>query len=290
MLVARCSASNLVPELYLQKITRLGGGYIQGKGLASASMERTLSAFAEFTQILEGKKVESVRVVGTAALRRAENSQHLVNLIRLKTRRQLEIISGNEEARLSAAGVLSVIDPRPASCLIFDIGGGSTEIIFCEGTQILFSCSYPVGVVSLCEEMPESGPRRQYLSDMVVKFSTDLLRAGISPVQLSRCQLIGTAGTMTTLAALNLRLKRYAAERINNHRLSCAWLEKTLKRLNRLTMAERETLPGLEPGRGDLIIPGLELVLALCRYFQQPAIQVSDAGLLEGILLDFCRH
>jgi len=290
MMVGCCTATGIQTKLYQQKITRLGGGYALGKGLASESIERTLFAIADFVQTLEEEKVKSLRIVGTAALRRAENSQHLVNLVRLKTRQSLEVISGTEEARLCAAGVLSVVDPQPEACLVFDIGGGSTEIAFCVGNKIQFSCSYPVGVVSLCEEMPEIESRREHLSDMVVKFSTDLLRAGVSPVKLSNCQLIGTAGTMTTLAALNLHLENYDAEQINNHRLTFNWLETTLKNLNRLSIAEREALPGIEPGRGDLIIPGLELVLALCRYFQRPDIQVSDAGLLEGILLDFCAH
>lgn len=290
MLIGRCTEAGIQPEFYQQKITRLGGGYVQGKGLASESIERTFCAIDDFLLGLKEKGVASVRIVGTAALRRAENSQHLLNLVRLKTRQQIEIITGAEEARLSAAGVLSVISPQPESCLIFDIGGGSTEIVFCQGRQIQFSASYPVGVVALCEEMPEPEPRREHLADMVVKFATDLLRAGISPLQLSQCQLIGTAGTMTTLAALNLQLNNYDAQQINNHRLPYNWLEKSLKNLNRLTIAEREALPGVESGRGDLIIPGLELVLALCCYFKQSTVVVSDAGLLEGILLDYCPH
>ncbi len=289
MLVGRCLADSLQPELYQQKITRLAGDYLPGRGLAQGSMERTLSAFTDYANLLEEQRVEQVRVVGTAALRRAENSQHLIKLIKLKTRLQLEIISGEEEARLSAAGVLSALEPCPEVVMIFDIGGGSTELIFCKDKQILFSSSYPLGVVQLCEELPDTEHRLQYLANMVVKFSTDILYAGISPELLTRCQLIGTAGTVTTLAAMNMQMTEYDRSRINNQQLSKSWLERTLKKLYEMTVAERESLPGLEPGRGDLIVPGLELILALCRFYKKESILVADAGLLEGILLDFCN-
>ena len=289
MLIGHCSADSLQPELYQQQITRLAGNYLPGKGLAPESIERTLAAITDFANLLEEKQVDQVRVVGTAALRRAENSEYLVKLIKLKTRLQLEIVSGAEEARLSAAGVLTALVPCPEVALIFDIGGGSTEIVFCTDRQIQFSCSYPLGVVQLCEEMPDAEQRLQYLSNMVVKFSTDLLYAGISPDLLSSCQLVGTAGTVTTLAAMNLQMSHYDRSRINNQQLSKSWLGKTLKSLYGMTVSERERLPGLEPGRGDLIVPGLELILTLCRYFQKGAITVADSGLLEGILLDFCN-
>lgn len=290
MLIARCGSGGIEPVLYQQQTTRLAGGYCTEKGLARESIERTLSAFSGFAEILQQQDVERVRVVGTAALRRAVNGQHLVNLVKLKTRLELEIISGREEARLSAAGVMSVLDPAPETVLIVDIGGGSTELVLYDSGTILFSNSYPLGVVQLCEEMPEVEHRQSFIRDMVVKFSSDLLHAGVTPLALGRCRLVGTAGTITTLAALHLRLTEYDRSLINNHRLDTCWLMAILEQLLPLKVAERERLPGIESGRGDIIIPGLELLIALCRYFRQPSIGVADAGLLEGILLDFCPH
>jgi len=289
MLIGRCTDSSVLAESYQQQITRLGGGYCEESGLARESIDRTLAAIYSFHEIILQNQVEQVRLVGTAALRRAVNAQHLVNLIKMKTRLELEIISGKEEARLSAAGVLSVLKPLPQTALIVDLGGGSTEIVLYDDQQVRFSCSYPLGVVRLQEEMPDTQDRQLYLQDMVVKISSDLLHAGISPLLFSRCELIGTAGTMTTLAALDLSLENYDRQQVNNHRLRLDWLQATQQRLLALSVPERETLPGFEPGRGDIIIPGLELVIALCRYFKQQAIRVSDAGLLEGILLDFYR-
>lgn len=288
MLIGRCTAAGIQPELYQQQITRLGGGYHPGKGLASESMERTLSLLTAYAETLRQFNVVQVRAVATAAVRRAENSQQFVRSVKRQTGLKLEIIDGVEEARLSSAGVCSVLVPVPATALIFDIGGGSTELIFCQNRQIRFSRSYPIGVVQLCEELPKLELRQQYIADMVVKFGSDLLHAGVTAPQLRDCRLIGTAGTMTTLAALNQKMVEYDRTRINNHLLESDWLAKTLLELNRLSVQEREDLPGLEPGRGDIIIPGLELVCALCRYFRQGSLLVADAGLLEGILLDFC--
>ncbi len=288
MLIGRCTATGIKSEVYRQRITRLGGNYVEGTGLALESLERTLAAFSDYVDILKEMKVEKVRAVGTAALRRAENSQHLINLVKLKTRMRLEIINGREEARLSSAGVLSVIDPCPETSLIIDIGGGSTEIVFYDKQRMLFTHSYPLGVVQLCEEFPEREHRVAFIKDMVVKFSADLLYAGITPEQLDRTELIGTAGTITTLAAMNLKMTTYNPAHINNHPLKLDWLVKIQDKLRRMSVQEREKMPGLEQGRGDLIIPGLELLLALIHYFKKESILVADAGLLEGILLDFC--
>lgn len=290
MLIASCSATGLQRELYQQQITRLGGDYTQEKGLARESIERTLTAFTTFADVLKEKDVHHVRVVGTAALRKARNSQHLTNLVKMKTRLDLEVISGTEEARLSATGVLSVLDPVPSTALIFDVGGGSTEIVFQTDGAIRFAQSYPLGVVQLCEEMQDTADRQAFIKDMVVKISTDLLHAGVYPSRLQACQLIGTAGTVTTLAAMNLKMKKYNPDAINNHLLKLVWLDKLLLKLSRLSVADREKLVGLEEGRGDIILPGLELTIALCRFLGQPSIRVADAGLLEGILLDFYQN
>ncbi|SHI44751.1 Ppx/GppA phosphatase [Malonomonas rubra DSM 5091] len=288
MLIGECKQNGLQPRLYQHQITRLAGGYQPEIGLARESIDRTLAVVSEFARIAADYGVEKIRAVGTAALRRAENGQHLVNLVKMKTRLPLEIISGDEEARLSATGVLSVLKPTPQTALIVDIGGGSTELVFQDWHEVVHSCSYPVGVVQLSEEMPHAESRRQHVKNLVVKFSTDMLRSGVSPLQLAGVQLIGTAGTFTTLAALDLKMSEYDRSRINNHQLNLDWLLATQDRLDGMSIAEREQLPGFEPGRGDVIMPGLEMIIALCQYLKQQSIRVADSGLLEGLLLDFC--
>ncbi len=288
MLIGRVAAGRVQPISYHRRTTRLGGGFKPGKGLAPESMERTLSALTSFSATLAEVSVKSVRVVGTAALRRAENRQNFISQIKSKTGLTLEIISGIEEARLSAAGVLAVIDPLPPISLIVDIGGGSSEFVLCQGQQVLFQQSYPLGVVRLCEESNGSEWRQLEIQQTLDRLWAELAGQGLSDL-LPACQLIGTAGTVTTLAAMQMQMVDYDWRRINNQLLSADWLQVTRAELLPMPISQRERFPGLESGRADLIIPGLEILLALCQRLGCDQLKVADSGLLEGLLLDLAQ-
>ena len=284
MLVGRCTSHRIQPEKYYRKITRLGGSFSETDGLAAESMERTLLALEGFSQVLACLPVDRLRIVGTAALRRAKNQQQFVAMLRQRTGLCLEIISGEEEAQLTAAGVLSVLDSLPEAALIIDIGGGSTELVFCRHGNVLLQRSFPLGVVRLCEEFPDPQARQSAISAMLAQFYCQLKKV-VSPAESGRCQLIGTAGTITTLAALQLQMKDYDWRKINGHTLSSVWLCATRDLLQNMSVDERERLPGMEAGRGDLILPGMEVLLAIICRFGQQQIRVADAGLLEGAML-----
>lgn len=288
MLIGTGTNSSIRPHRYYRQITRLGGGCSDEKGLTPESMERAHSALLEFKHILDTQQVSQLRMVGTAALRRAINRQQFVSEVKNRTGLILEIIDGAEEARLTAAGVLSVVDPIPKLSLIIDIGGGSTELVCCQAERILLQKSYPLGVVRLCEEFPGHPERQQQISALLGQFLSELT-SKLQATDLRNCQLIGTAGTVTTLAAMQLKLTDYDWRKINNQTLSLAWLKETRENLQPLSVAERERLPGMEAGRGDLILPGLELLLILLQGFGKHEIKVADAGLLEGVMLDLCK-
>jgi len=144
-----------------------------------------------------------------------------------------------------------------------------------------------LGVVRLCEETTDDSERNAVIDDVLEQFKNSLIQRGLlAKVQSSDCEFIGTAGTVTTLAALDQRMESYDWSKINNHILSLATLEKQQTDLSTLTVSQREELPGLEAGRGDLIIPGIQILLSLTKGFSRPHIRVSDFGLLEGVLLD----
>lgn len=288
MLIGDCLNSSIRPHRYYRQITRLGGGCSDAKGLDPESMERALSALQEFKRILDTQQISQLRMVGTAALRRSKNRQQFVTEVKSRTGFSLNIIDGAEEARLTAAGVLSVVEPTPEASLIVDIGGGSTELVCCQAERILLQKSYPLGVVRLCEEFPDFPERQQQISALLGQFLTELTNK-LPAADLRSFQLIGTAGTVTTLAAMQLKMTDYDWRKINNQTLSLAWLEETRANLVPLTVAEREGLPGMEAGRGDLILPGLELLLSLLQGFAKHEIKVADAGLLEGVMLDLCK-
>ncbi len=277
----------LHPARYYRKITRLGGGFKPERGLADAAMDRTLSALKEISLILASVEVEKTRAVGTAALRKARNGTEFAARVKKETGLPLRIIDGNEEALLCGRGVLSALDPIPAHSLIFDIGGGSTEFILCAESVVTFHKSFPLGVVGLVENLPSSSAQEAYIDEILQNLVKDLEAHGATDGIFS-CEgaLIGTAGTVTTLAALRLKMTEYDWRRVNNLVLSGDELRFLYRLLEPLSLSDRESLPGMEKGRGDLILPGLRIVNAVLGCFRKDRLRVSDFGLLEGLLLN----
>ncbi len=272
-----------VPMAYHRRITRLGGGFSQEKGLAPEAMERTLCALREFADLIRQAGAAPMRAVGTAALRKAGNAEPFLARVQDTTGLQIEILDGAEEARLSAVGVLAALAPRPAASLVFDIGGGSTEFILVEGDQARFRQSFDLGAVRLSESLFEPTAQGRWIGECLECLDASMRSAGVAlgPDGL----LVGTAGTVTTLAAMDLQMVEYDWRRINNHCISRTRLEQLHQVLEPLSAAEREQLPGMEKGRGDLILPGLRIVLAIMDRFGRRDLIVSDFGLLEGVLL-----
>jgi exopolyphosphatase/guanosine-5'-triphosphate,3'-diphosphate pyrophosphatase len=270
---------------YYRRVTRLAGDFTPESGLATASMDRTLAALQEFAGELQKFSVNEVRAVGTAALRDAINADKFVEKIRAKTGIQIEIIDGEREAELSCRGILSVLSPVPHRVVFFDIGGGSTEIICYENRQIQLRRSVPLGVVRLCENHPDAGDCLRRIQSEIAKIR-DLPLWTNWHQNPSLLEVIGTAGTVTTLAALKLKMHQYEGSRVNNLILKRSWLNALVLKLTGLSLEQRRKLPGMEAGRADLILPGLQIVLALLQLAGTDSLRAADAGLLEGILLE----
>lgn len=282
MLVGEVYCDQIVPRHYFRHITRLGGGYDPLAGISADASERTLCALELFAQVRDRMNPTCIRAVATEAVRRAVNGEKFVADIMARTGFTVEIIAGEEEASLSSAGVLAALNPQPDAVLIFDIGGGSTEFIVIKKGQRLWQKSYPLGVVSLAE-----APNPDLAIERILAILADDLRlAGLFPLLSSEdCELVGTAGTVTTLAALDLAMTEYDWQRINNHRLTHSTLLFLHDRLLLLPPTARELLAGMEKGRGDLIVHGAAIVLSLMKLLRKDHLRVSDFGLLEGILL-----
>lgn len=282
MLLGEVVGDQVVPHHYFRHITRLAGGYDPQAGISVAASARTLTALETFAHHLDQIKPICTRAVATEAVRRAVNGEQFVAEVLERTGISVEIINGDEEAGLSSAGVLAALQPPPVAALIFDIGGGSTEFIVINDRERLWQKSYPLGVVSLAET-PNPEP---VITEILAVLADDLRVAGFhSLLAGTDCELIGTAGTVTTLAAFDLAMTEYDWQRINNCLLSRSALLSLYQRLLPLSAAERELLPGIEKGRGDLIVHGAAIVLALMTLFGKDGLRVSDFGLLEGTLL-----
>jgi len=275
----------IIPSLYVRRITRLKGGQTES-GLTAEAMGRTFSALKEFSEIIAKKNVIATRVVGTEALRSAPNRQQFVSMLFKETGLNLEIISGDEEALLTTAGVCSAFVTSSDFMLVFDIGGGSTEFILLHQGDIVFQTSCRLGVVDLTESLSNDLKRENLISSTVTsvlnRIEPILERFKVLPEAVT---LVGTAGTVTTLAAINFEMTDYDWRKINGSSLDISVVESIYKRLAPLSVSERESIPGMEKGRGDLLSAGIEIILKIMRQFHSTKLTVSDFGLLEGILL-----
>ena len=284
MLLGEVDDGKVVPHRYEREITRLKGGQT-GEGLAPEAMERTFSALKRFAVIASEEGAARLRAVGTEALRTASNGAEFVDMVRREADLEIEIIDGLEEAGLSAAGVLSALDAGPKNAIIIDIGGGSTEIILvCQG-NVAFRHSCPLGVVQIAE-MGSNRNWQAFITDQTSRIGQLIQQKQIADiVKDSETLFVGTAGTVTTLAAIDLEMATYDWRRVNNYVMSREMIEEIMLNLQRLSTVERENITGMEKGRGDLIIPGISVLQAMMKMMDKESLVISDFGLLEGVLL-----
>ena len=271
-----------------QTVTRLGEGLAQSGLLGEAPMARTLAAVRAYVERGVGLGARDVHIVATSAVREASNGRVFATALEAATGRRVDVVSGETEARLTLRGVRCALGELAGSMLTFDIGGGSTEYVLADGDSIRSMASLRLGVVPLAERFPFPGPvdapRYRALCDEIRGRLDAELPAAIRTARVDH--LVGTAGTVTTLAALDLGLVSYDGARVQGHVLSRAAVDGLAARLGRLTVAERAALPCLEPGRADLIVSGTAIVTVTMDLARVERLQVSDYGLREGLLVE----
>jgi exopolyphosphatase / guanosine-5'-triphosphate,3'-diphosphate pyrophosphatase len=271
-----------------QTITRLGENLARTGALGEAPMARTLAAVSDYVAHAQRLGASRIRIVATSAVREASNGRVFAAEVERATGRRVEVVSGEVEARLTLLGVRHGLGRLPGPMLTFDIGGGSTEYVLSEGDAIRSMISLRLGVVPLAERFPFPGvadlERYRELYNEVRRRLDDELPETIRSARVAH--LVGTAGTVTALAALDLGLVRYDPERVQGHVLARAAIERLLGRLCGLTVGERAMLPCLEPGRADLIIPGTAIVMATLDQIGIDGLRVSEYSLREGVLVD----
>jgi len=271
-----------------QRITRLGEGQATEGRLLPEPMRRTAAAVAEFARTARGLGATRVRIVATSAVREAGNRGEFVARLETESGEPVEVVSGEDEARLTLQGVASGLPGLGDSFVVFDIGGGSTEFVLARDGGAAAAVSLRLGVVPLAEEWGDPGPVRwdrfARMREVVERRLAAEVPDAIAAARVD--ELVGTAGTVTTLAALDLELPAYEPARVHGHRLGRPAVERQLARLGALSVADRGRLPCLEPGRADLIIPGIAICLAALARFRREQLVVSDRGLREGILCE----
>jgi exopolyphosphatase/guanosine-5'-triphosphate,3'-diphosphate pyrophosphatase len=276
------------PLVVRRVITRLGAGVSRTGRIAPEAEARSLACLKSFSQEMLKQGVKAYRAIATAALRNAVNAQEFIDRAQRECNIVVEIVSGEEEARLTLEGVLGSLPDRKGKKLVFDVGGGSTEFILCNYGRLVRAESIPLGVVDLTERfLLESDPPTPEARDRLAAFTkkriSDLISDMVDEAK-GIDDLVGTAGTVTTLAAMLQNMEEYDSSRINNYVMYKQELQTLYARLFTLPLKDRVKLPGLEPGRADVIVAGAMLVLETMETFKVDRVKVIDAGLLEGTL------
>jgi len=295
LLVARASNRGFRVIDAFSRIVRLGEGVIGSGMLADAAMDRTIDALKICAGKMARRGVTRGRAIATAACRNAANCNEFVERVYHETGVKLDIISTAEEARLAVAGCHSLFDRKTDHALVFDIGGGSTELIWVKhraagSPDILAWTSLPCGVVSLAEEFggieisPETYEAmvarvREHLHPFEEQYDfSRILSAG-------KVQMLGTSGTVTTLAGLHLNLARYDRSKVDGLWINRDELHRLSRSVAGMSLDERVASPCIGPERADLVIGGCAILEAIYQTWPSERIRVADRGLREGILM-----
>ncbi|MGB9081249.1 MAG: exopolyphosphatase [Desulfuromonadaceae bacterium] len=283
LLIAMRSSAGIVPVLVEREVVRLGGGFTDEYGLSVEARERGLACLHRFSKIISSYGVRQVRASATSAVRDAVNGGAFVDKVFQDTGINLVVIDGDVEARLTLKGVLSGLDSESGTLVVLDVGGGSTEFTVSSHGSPVFIKSMPIGVVRLTEGFHTSIEMVERVQTVIEQLERDLSSAGINVSGDS--ELVGTAGTATTLAAIKLEMVDYDYRKVNNFTVSRADIAEIFQRLSLLTPQERLSIHGVEKGREDLIIAGMIIITSVMDTFGFNRLKVSDFGLLEGLAL-----
>jgi len=271
LLVADVEDGRISEVVRRLRITRLGEGVDRGRRLQEAPMARVYAVLGEYGRELEALGVTRTLLVATSAVRDAGNGADFLGEIERSYGFTARLLSGDEEARLTFRGVTAgrSLDEET---LVVDIGGGSTELLVGGPEGVGFHVSLDLGCVRMTERFAEDvGAVRAHVRAVL---------PGLKPRRA-----IGVAGTVTTIAALDLGLQVYDAERVHGHRISRAGTERELARLASLRLEERERLPGLEPERAPVIVAGAAILAELLVAYGLPEIEASERDILHGAAL-----
>jgi exopolyphosphatase / guanosine-5'-triphosphate,3'-diphosphate pyrophosphatase len=294
LLVAEPRAQGFHVVDSFSRIVRLGEGLAATGELSERAIVRTLAALKVCRRIMDRHRVARVRCVATEACRRARNGPEFIRLARRAVGIDLEVLGQDEEARLAMLGCLPLIDPAADQLLMLDIGGGSTEIMWLDRREPEdarnpgHTLSMPLGVVTLSETFGGATDEDAY-GRMVEVAVERLVEANRLPARARehsgpRLQMLGTSGTVTTLAAVHLGLRRYDRRKVDGLSLPFEVIQSVSRMLRGLDDAGRAAHPCIGLDRADLVVAGCAILDAVHRFWPVERLRVADRGLREGIL------
>lgn len=287
LLIADLPPAGPLKELCSERrILRLGEGVDQSKRLKREAMDRVVQCIKEWREVIGRYQVQACAAVATSAVRDAQNRQEFLDRIKAETGLVVEVLTGAEEAERTMLGVRSGLAPAIKNVLALDIGGGSTEFILARQGERPVVRSIDIGVVRLSERLlhhdpptsEEVGQARDWVRRETAEALAGMERAG--------CTFVGTAGTITSLAAMAQQLPAYEPARIHNYRLLLQTVADLEQQLLSRSKAARAGMPGLEKNREDVIASGAIILRTVMDTLREQQCLVSDLGLREGVLIE----
>jgi exopolyphosphatase / guanosine-5'-triphosphate,3'-diphosphate pyrophosphatase len=289
------------------RIVRLGEGMMASGRLSDAAIARTLEALDICRAKMDSRSVTRARLIATEACRTASNGPDFIARVRETLGLQLEIVDRETEARLAAIGCSSLADPSAKAALLFDIGGGSSEVVWLAGaddtsaedtagererSRVRAWVSLPLGVVTLAESFGGIDVDDQTYEAMVRRVSDALEPFFGFVADEARCEkfhLLGTSGTVTTIAGVHLNLPRYDRRQVDGLTMTAEETAEAVRRLRAMSYDERAAHGCIGVGRADLVLAGCAILEAISRAFPAQTLRIADRGLREGILIELMQ-
>ncbi len=300
LLVARTAGQGFrVIDAY-SRIVRLGEGVGTNRRLSDQAMNRTIASLKICADKMRRRRVSRARCVATEACRKANNYETFRRRVVDETGLHLDVITTEEEAALALEGCEPLIDSSADRAIVFDIGGGSTEIMWVSvrsggGTDLLNWTSIPWGVVNLTEQFPENGSCAESYGKMVGLFR-DMLEpfaqacSTADDVDISRVQMLGTSGTVTTLAGVHLGLSSYDRSKVDGLWIAFDDINRVTAELTDMTYIDRSQVGCIGTDRADLVVAGCAILQAIAELWPVSRLRVADRGIREGLLMSMIRR
>ena len=281
------------------RIVRLGEGISATGCISDAAIERAIAALSVCRDKIRTRKAKRLRLIATEACRAASNAEGFRYRVAAETGIRLEVIDRETEAALAVIGCSPLLDPSGRGAILFDIGGGSTELVRIERDPSIRDAtptikawmSIPLGVVTLAEHFGGRDVTAQSYADMTAEVARHVEPfAAEHSLDLAGMHLLGTSGTVTTLAGIHLNLHRYDRRRVDGIWMSDVEITTTIARLLRMSYQERAANQCISVERADLVLAGCAILDAIRNAFPLPRLRVADRGLREGMLVEMMRE
>ncbi len=280
------------------RIVRLGEGISATGCISDAAIERAISALSVCRDKIRTRKAKRLRLIATEACRAASNAEGFRNRVAAETGIRLEVIDRETEAALAVIGCSPLLDPSGRGAILFDIGGGSTELVRIERDPVRDApprikawMSIPLGVVTLAEHFGGRDVTAQSYAAMIAEVAKHVEPfAAEHSLDLAGMHLLGTSGTVTTLAGIHLNLYRYDRRRVDGIWMNDAEITATIDRLLNMSYQQRAANQCISVERADLVLAGCAILDAIRNAFPLPRLRVADRGLREGMLVEMMRE